>query len=60
MALMHHCPNGQSTKLIRTGPVGTAVGVTFYCPNCGHTKSAVKIELDFIAAIPKIIAALGR
>jgi transcription elongation factor Elf1 len=60
MALMHRCPNGTATKLIRTGPVGTAVGAAFHCPNCGHVKSAVTIELDFVAALPKIIAALGR
>jgi predicted RNA-binding Zn-ribbon protein involved in translation (DUF1610 family) len=60
MALTHRCPNGQSTKLIRTGPVGTMEGATFRCPTCGHVKAAVQIERDFEALRPKIVAALGR
>ena len=60
MALMHRCPNGHPTKLIRTGPVGTMEGVSFRCPKCGYSKSAVQIERDFEAIRPKIVAALSR
>ena len=60
MALAHRCPNGQPTKLIRTGPVGTMEGATFRCPSCGQTKTAATIERDFEAVRPTIVAALGR
>ncbi len=60
MALMHRCPNGQSTKLTRIGPVGTMEGVEFRCPSCGHSKSAVQIDRDYEALRPTFSGRLGR
>lgn len=58
MALMHRCPNGQPTKLIRTGPVGTLEGVTFRCPSCGRIKAAEQIERESDAFMPTVAARL--
>jgi len=57
--MTHRCPDGTATKLSRTGPVGTMEGVTFRCPKCGHSKSAVQIVRDFEAMRPTIVAALS-
>ena len=58
MALMHRCPNGHPTKLVRTGPVGTLEGVTFRCPSCGQSKTATTIERESDAIMPTVAARL--
>ena len=58
--MRHTCPDKNQTKLTRTGPVGTMVGVTFTCKNCGWTQSAEMIHSKAKAILfdPAIRAAL--
>lgn len=56
--MMHSCPDGTYSKLIRTGPIGTMVGVTYDCPRCGYHRSAKVIWDAANTARPVIAAAL--
>jgi hypothetical protein len=58
--MRHTCPDSKQTKLQRSGPVGTMVGVTYSCPNCGWAKGAATIEAEAKAILfdPAIRAAL--
>jgi C4-type Zn-finger protein len=46
--------------LVRTGPVGTMVGVTFSCPRCGYRNAAEVMHADAVRVLndPRIRAAL--
>jgi len=60
--MMHSCPDGTYTRLVRTGPTGTMIGVTFTCPRCGWASAATVI-LDKAEAVlnnPAIRAILRR
>jgi len=58
--MRHTCPDGTYGKLIRTGPVGTMVGVTFTCEHCGYAKSATTIlkNTERVLNDPAVRAAL--
>ncbi len=60
--MMHACPDGTHTRLVRTGPTGTTVGVWFDCPRCGYRKSGQAMYDDAARALhdPRIRAALAR
>jgi ssDNA-binding Zn-finger/Zn-ribbon topoisomerase 1 len=51
LGMRHTCKDGQATKLLRSGPVGTVEGVTFTCPRCGYTKAAADIERDAVSTL---------
>ena len=60
--MAHGCPDGIITKLVRTGPVGTAVRVTFHCPRCGYCQSAAVIHRNVRRVLrdPEVRASLAR
>jgi predicted RNA-binding Zn-ribbon protein involved in translation (DUF1610 family) len=41
--MMHSCPDGTHTRLVRSGPVGTMRGVRFDCPRCGWSRAGATI-----------------
>ena len=58
--MAHTCPDGNRTRLNRSGPVGTMEGVTYSCPRCGWTKDATTIYADAVRILnhPLVRAAL--
>lgn len=56
--MRHTCPDGTSTRLVRSGPVGSdGPDVTFSCPRCGWTRTADIIGRDVRIVAAAIVAA---
>ncbi len=56
--MRHRCKDGTSTKLTRTGPVGSeGPDVYFACPRCGWGRTADALKRDQDLVLRTIIAA---